>query len=291
MSKNIFLKYSVAMVTPFTNNGEINKNGIKKLLEYYKKNKVPALLISGSTGEQHSMSLSDRVLLYNEVKNEVKNNMLIYGGVASVVTEDAVYLAKKAEIIGLDGIMLGFPPYIRPNQDEAYNYVENVCNSTILPIMLYNNPPRTGFNLEIDTLKKLVDNFPNIVAYKEAGNPKNVKIIKKLLGEDFKVLSGSDTTIIENYHNGYDGITSIIGNIFPKEINEIIELLYNNKEIEAKEILNKIDDSINLIVNIGAIKSIKYIFHLNNIDVGNCKKPIAPLTDKEKLLIKNNNQI
>jgi 4-hydroxy-tetrahydrodipicolinate synthase len=287
MNKNIFLKYSVAMVTPFTKKGEIDRNGIKKLVKYYIKNKVPALLISGSTGEQHSMSLSDRVLLYNEIKNEVKDDMLIYGGVASILTEDAVYLAKNAEKIGLDGIMLGFPPYIKPNQDEAYDYVEEICNSTNIPIMLYNNPARTGFNLEIDTLKKMTNNFPNILAYKEAGDPKNVRIIEKILGKNLKVLSGSDTTIIENYYNGYDGITSIVGNIFPKEINEIIDLLYNNKEIEAKEKLDKIKDSINLIVKIGATKSIKHIFYLNNIDIGKCKKPIADLTNKEKLLIKN----
>lgn len=286
-NKNIFLRYSVAMVTPFNNNGTLNIKGIKKLIKYYKNNNIEALLISGTTGEQHSMSLSDRILLYNEVKNEVKNDMLIYGGISSILTEDSVYLSKNAEKIGLDGIMLGFPPYIKPNQKEAYNYVKEICNSTNIPIMLYNNPSRTGFNLEIETLEKLVNNFPNILAYKEAGNPKNVKIIKNLLGERIKVLSGFDATIIENYYNYYDGITSILGNIFPKEINEIINLLYNNNEIDAKNNFEKIIDMINKINKVGNVKTIKYIFNLNNIEVGNCKKPIETLTENEKQLFNN----
>lgn len=286
MDENIFLKYSVAMITPFNDDGTLNKKGIKELIKYYKKNKVQALLVSGTTGEQHSMSLSDRILLYNEVKNEVQNDMLIYGGVSSILTNDAVYLAQNAEKIGLNGIMLGFPPYIKPSQKEAYGYVKEICKNSNLPIMIYNNPSRTGFDLEIETLKKIVNDFPNVLAYKEAGNPKNVKIIKNLLGKKIKVLSGSDATIIENYYNGYDGITSILGNIFPKEINEIMNLLYNNNETDAKNNLEKIIDIINKINKVGTVKTIKYIFNLNNIDVGNCKKPIEPLTEKEKQLFK-----
>ena len=166
------------MVTPFSTNGNLYLEGIPSLVDYYKKHKVPALLISGTTGEQHSMTVEERMALFHKVKKS-KNDLIIYGGVAAVQTNDAIALAITAEKVGLDGIMLGFPPYLRINQQEAFNYVSKICSVTHLPIMIYNNPPRTGFDLHVETLIKLVETFPQVVAFKEAGDVSSVPIVKR----------------------------------------------------------------------------------------------------------------
>lgn len=119
--------------------------------------------------------------------------------------------------------MLGFPPYLRINHQEAFRYVERTCLATNLAIMIYNNPLRTGFDLQPETLVKLAGQFPNIVAFKEAGDTNSVPIIKKQLGPSFTVLSGSDLNIFKEAEIGFDGITSILGNIFPKEIQRLLQ--------------------------------------------------------------------
>ncbi|WP_445430261.1 dihydrodipicolinate synthase family protein [Bacillus atrophaeus] len=283
--KNPFVPFSIAMITPFSENGELYLEGIPSLIDYYKKHEVPALLISGSTGEQHSMTIEERTSLFHAVKKETKNDLLLYGGVAAVQTKDAMALAISAEEAELDAIMLGFPPYVRINQQEAFSYVERICSVTNLPIMIYNNPVRTGFNLQVETLITLAMTFPQIVAFKEAGNSNNVPIVKKQLGAEFNVLSGFDLKIFEDAKLGFDGITSVLGNIFPVEIQKIIKAVQSGKEEEGKKHLTEISHHINSIIEMGTLRPIKYLLEKQNIQAGVCREPLSTLSVEEKKII------
>ncbi|MCY8859342.1 dihydrodipicolinate synthase family protein [Bacillus atrophaeus] len=283
--KNPFVPFSIAMITPFSENGELYLEGIPSLIDYYKKHEVPALLISGSTGEQHSMTIEERTSLFHAVKKETKNDLLLYGGVAAVQTKDAMALAISAEEAELDAIMLGFPPYVRINQQEAFSYVERICSVTNLPIMIYNNPVRTGFNLQVETLITLAMTFPQIVAFKEAGNSNNVPIVKKQLGAEFNVLSGFDLKIFEDAKLGFDGITSVLGNIFPVEIQKIIKAVQSGKEEEGKKHLTEISPYMNSILEMGTLRPIKYLLEKQNIQAGVCREPLSTLSVEEKKII------
>ncbi|MHA7766774.1 dihydrodipicolinate synthase family protein [Bacillus atrophaeus] len=283
--KNPFVPFSIAMITPFSENGELYLKGIPSLIDYYKKHDVPALLISGSTGEQHSMTIEERTSLFHAVKKETKNDLLLYGGVAAVQTKDAMALAISAEEAELDAIMLGFPPYVRINQQEAFSYVERICSVTNLPIMIYNNPVRTGFNLQVETLITLAMTFPQIVAFKEAGNSNNVPIVKKQLGAQFNVLSGFDLKIFEDAKLGFDGITSVLGNIFPVEIQKIIKAVQSGIEEEGKKHLTEISPYMNSILEMGTLRPIKYLLEKQNIQAGVCREPLSALSVEEKKII------
>ncbi|MED3553907.1 dihydrodipicolinate synthase family protein [Cytobacillus praedii] len=283
--KNPFLKFSVAMVTPFTCTGNLDLVSIPLLIDYYKKNNVPSLVISGSTGEQHSMTIEERITLFHKVKNEAKNDFILYGGVAAVQTKDAVALATSAEEVGLDGIMLGFPPYLRINQEEAFNYVAKVCSTTSLPIMLYNNPPRTGFNLEVETLFRLVNSYPQIVALKEAGDPANVKVVKEQLDPKFFILTGSDLTILEDAVLGFNGISSVLGNVFPNEIHDLVKLIHSGNIDGGKELFSKLLPYMKAIIEIGTLRTIKYILEKHNIPAGVCREPLSTLNKEEKIIV------
>ncbi|MGP7816689.1 dihydrodipicolinate synthase family protein [Niallia sp. 01092] len=288
--KHPFIPFSVAMVTPFSSKGELDFEGISSLIDYYKKQEVPALLISGSTGEQHSMTIQERCDFFSAVKQEAKQDLLLYGGVAAVQTKDAVTLARAADKAELDAIMLGFPPYVRISQQEAFHYVKAICAATSLPIMLYNNPPRTGFHLETNTVFKLVEAFPQIKALKEAGDPTTVKTVKKQLGEDFMILSGTDLALIENAEFGYDGITSIIGNIFPKEVQPIITALQKKDKAEATKLFTPIKQAASDIIDLGALRTIKYLLTLKGVHAGICREPLSTLNAEEKELAAANLQ-
>lgn len=282
IKQNPFVPYSIAMVTPFDDKENLWLSGIYSLIDYYKKNHVPALLISGSTGEQHSMSIEERITLYREARLAGKEDLLLIGGVAAVRTSDAIRLAEAAQRENLDGIMLGFPPYLRMSQREAAEYVKKVCAVTDLPIMLYNNPSRTGFNLELTTLYDLVEYYPQIQASKEAGNPSNAPLVKKKLGPSFTVLTGFDLQLLDNLQNGYDGITSIIGNVFPKEMQQIVKLIKTKEWKRAEEQFSKLLPIIHTILEIGALRAIKYILTEHNIEAGICREPLSILSKQEK---------
>ncbi|CAI9395841.1 dihydrodipicolinate synthase family protein [Niallia sp. Sow4_A1] len=282
IKQNPFVPFSIAMVTPFDDKENLSLSGIYSLIDYYKKNQVPALLISGSTGEQHSMSIEERITLLREARLAGEEKLLLIGGVAAVRTSDAIRLAEAAQRENLDGIMLGFPPYLRMSQREAAEYVKKVCAVTDLPIMLYNNPSRTGFNLELTTLYDLVESCPQIQALKEAGNPSNAPLVKNKLGPSFSVLTGFDIHLLDNMQNGYDGITSIIGNIFPKEIQQIVQLGKNNEWKLAEDQLSKLLPTMHTILEIGTLRAIKYVLTENNINAGICREPLSILSKQEK---------
>ncbi|TRZ36286.1 dihydrodipicolinate synthase family protein [Niallia circulans] len=284
---NPFIPFSIAMITPFMADGNLNLEGIPSLVEHYRKNKVPALLISGSTGEQHSMTIHERISLFHEVKKAAADDFLLYGGVASVLTKDTIELAVAAEGAGLNGIMLGFPPYLRISQQEAFHYVERICSHTSLPIMLYNNPPRTGFNLETETLISLTTQFPQIVALKEAGDPADILYVKQQLGNKFPVLSGSDLTIFENKEYGYDGVTSIVGNIIPNEMLAISQAINSGESDTAKAIFEKVKPLLISMLELGILRSIKFLLNEQGIHAGYCREPISTLSADEKVKLKS----
>lgn len=283
MNPPYFLPYSVAMITPYTPGDEIDEAGIRRMVEYYKEHQVPALLVSGSTGEQHSLSVDERVFLYRAVKKADSDQMPLYAGVASIRTRDAVRLAKEAELAGYAAIMLGFPPYVRPNQEEAVQYVEAVCAAVSLPVMLYNNPLRTGFSLEPETLIRLVEQHPQITALKEAGSPEHVLRTKERLAPGgFQVLSGSDLTIAESFAKGYNGLTSVAGNLFPQGMGRVIVLLREERQSEARELLAELEPRLALAGRIGWVRVIRHRFAALGLISASCREPLTPLTAAEQ---------
>jgi 4-hydroxy-tetrahydrodipicolinate synthase len=208
--------------------------------------------------------------------------MPLYAGVASIRTRDAVRLAKAAELEGYAAIMLGFPPYVRPNQEEAAQYVGAVCAAVSLPVMLYNNPLRTGFNLDPETLLRLVDQHPQIVALKEAGSPEHVKLTQERLGRGFQVLAGSDLTIAEYFAKGYNGLTSVAGNLFPREMSRIIGLLREGSEGEARELLAALAPRLTLAGRIGWVRVIRHRLAALGLISASCREPLTPLTEAEQ---------
>lgn len=281
-----FSPFSVAMITPFRHDDTIDESGIHRMVQYYRNYQVPALLVSGSTGEQHSLSVDERIRLYQTVRQAAPAEMPLYAGVAAIRTRDAVRLAEEAEKAGHSAIMLGFPPYVRPNQREAELYVETVCHATSLPVMLYNNPLRTGFHLELQTLVSLARKQPHITALKEAGNPECVRRIKEELGDDFQVLSGIDGTISDYFSKGYDGLTSVAGNLYPLEMNEIVRLLGSGQQAQAEHKLQLLQPGLDRLGSMGWIRVIRHSFAAQGLISDGFREPLAPLTGEEEAALR-----
>ncbi|KAJ2957184.1 hypothetical protein NQZ79_g7074 [Umbelopsis isabellina] len=283
MSKKAFLPYSIAIVTPFTEEGRFNIAAVPSLVNYYKKF-APALLVCGSTGEQHCLTILERKQLYHTAREVAGPNYPLYAGVAGFRTADAVELAESALSDNYNGIMLGFPPYRKISQREAYAYVKEVADATPLPIFLYNNPPRTGFALAPKTFIKIAKNMPTVQGIKEAGDANNVNLVKSHLPDNISYLTGSDMTIVEAFtEQGYTGITSIMAGVYPLEMKKVYDLLVSGKTDEAKKILEDvIEPGYDLLQDTGFLPSIKYILRKRGIKAGWCPPPMMDPTKDDQ---------
>ncbi|KAI8357260.1 hypothetical protein BD560DRAFT_406377 [Blakeslea trispora] len=291
MMSTRFVPFSIAMVTPFTEKGALDIAAVPKVVQYYLNQGAPGLLISGSTGEQHCMTIEERKQLYKQVSATVAGKCPIYAGVATFKTQDAIELVKTAKDAGISGIMLGFPPYRRPSQQEALNYVTQITEAAPdLPFFLYNNPPRNGFDLEPETFVQMINKTNNVFGLKEAGKPENVNKAKSLLQTEklsqISFFAGDDHTFVEAFSCfGYTGLTSVVGSVYPSETKRVVEHLINNQAEEAKEIMQSIIPGIELLKKAGTLQCIKYILRKRNVPVGYCPSPFLDISDEHKVAI------
>ncbi len=276
MNSRPFGPYCVALVTPFTNEGELMEKAVKGLVGHLKSEGVPAFLVSGSTGEQHSMTVDERTNLYRWAVQEA-GPLAVYAGVAAVRTSDAETLAKAAEKAGARGILLGFPPYVRLTAYDARAYVARVCAVTKLPLILYNNPLRTAFDLTPETLEVLVQDHPSIKALKEGGDAARASRIKGLLGKDFQIFSGHDRTIAADWARGFDGLTSIAGNLWPREMAAVVEALDRGRTVDASALLAPLAPQIAAVVEPQVPGSVKYALRFRGLPGGWCREPLGHL--------------
>lgn len=292
MLRSFLLNYSVAITTPFTKDGDFDSASVPALVKYYVEElQFPGLLISGSTGEQHCLSINERKQLYQLVGENVPSGYAVYAGVAAFKTKDVIELAQAAEKAGLTGIMLGLPPYRIPSQTELEQYVTDVATSVPeLAIFIYNNPRRNGCLIEPETFQRIVKNNENVVGIKEAGHPEYVSQLHASLtdAKEYSFFTGSDINFIDEYTKyGYTGITSIFANVFPKEIEEMVtSVLEDDNTEKARGILESLKPKIDIINRGGVLQSIKYILRERGLPAGYCPAPLLCPSDEVKALLK-----
>lgn len=269
-----FSRYSVAVVTPFERDGGLNEGPVRAHLDRLAGLGVPAFLVAGSTGEQHSMTVEEKSKLYRWA---VAGSVPVYAGVAAVRTSDAVTLARAAEAAGAQGILLGFPPYVRLTDLDARAYVRAVAAATALPLMLYNNPLRTAFDLLPATLFALADEIPSVQAVKETGDPSRARAIREALGNDFGIFSGSDRSIVDHWALGYNGLTSVAGNLWALEMGWVVEALAAGKVDRARTLLESLTPALRTVIETQLPSSLKFGLRTLGLPGGWCREPLGHL--------------
>lgn len=220
-----------AVPTPFINN-KIDYNSLKKLILNQIKYKIDGIVLSGSTGEGHSLSKQEWYELM-EFGNSFKDKISIVAGIGFNITSTAVEYTKMAEKIGVKYILVTTPYYNKPQQTGLYKHFQEICKVVKkTKIILYNVPGRTVTDLNNDTIVKLVKNFSQIVALKDAtGNLERVSELRNNLSnirDNFTMLSGEDATQIGFNAMGGNGVISVVSNIKPDLCKKIQDACKNN---------------------------------------------------------------
>lgn len=229
MNYNLVNDYHIAVPTAFYNDETLNINDTIEHILYLQNIGIGSVLVCGSTGEQHSLTLHEKVSLLNAIETEsrINSSLEILFGVASIRQKETVLLAEAINSLNkVSGVLLGFPPYILPSQKEAIVYVKQISQVLKKPMIIYNNPRRTGFDIAIDSL---IDIFQeaNIIGIKEVGDGTRIRDLRASINKTIYIYAGGEIGIKEKIDQGFNRLSSVAGNLYPLEIKEWFHSLLN----------------------------------------------------------------
>ena len=248
MLHNIFKGLGIALVTPFTSDGQIDYESLKRLIDYQINNGADFLCIMATTGEIPTLTTEEKQRIKELGLNIVQGRLPILMGCGGNNTSAGVEELQKNDFDGIDGILSICPFYNKPTQEGLFKHFEAISKATTLPIVLYNVPGRTGVNMEAETTIKLAHECQNIVAIKEAsGNLKQVEEIIKNKPSNFDVISGDDALTYQIIERGATGVISVIGNAFPKEFSNMVHLELKGDYENALKIHRNLTDIFDLL--------------------------------------------
>ncbi len=275
-----------AMVTPFTNDNQVDFPTMTNLIEYLLDNGTEGLVVTGTTGESPTLSAFEMEQIYNHVVTVVDKRVPVLAGTGSNDTNSSVYLTKKATEAGVDGIMLVAPYYNRPNQIGIYEHFKTIAAETDHPIMLYNIPGRCGVHIEAQTIVEL-SKISNIVAVKEAsGNLDQVSEIIMNTEKNFFVYSGDDSLTLPILSVGGSGIVSVASHIIGNELNQMVKTFFLGNVREAAEIHRELLPIMKGLFMTPSPSPTKAALKFKGLDVGSVRLPLVELSPAEELVLK-----
>ena len=213
-------EYHIAVPTAFYDNEDLNTEATLQHIRNLYDQGVKSVMVCGTTGEQHSLTVAEKLQLLKSIDAAtfLPDDLEIIFGVASIRQKEALQLAEKVNASAkINGVLLGFSPYILPSQKEARLYVEAIAKVIEKPIILYNNPRRTGFNLELDTFAELIK-VPNIIGIKDAGDSARIPELLSAAGKKIYVYSGGEIDLDKKIVLGANRLSSMAGNLYPTEV-------------------------------------------------------------------------
>lgn len=228
--KDTYGKILVPMMTPFRSDDQsVDFTVARSLADHLiESGNADTLIVSGTTGEFHTMNFDERKELLRVIHDHVAGRIPVVAGVGCASTIETIRLAEAAEAIGYETMMVVAPYYAKPNQEEIYRHYRAVAEATSCNVMVYNIPIFTGVNVNPDTLGRLSE-IRNIVAVKEEAelNPKQMTAFLNATPEEFIIYNGDDTMILEAYAQGgpdrIGGVISGASHLIGNQIRRMIE--------------------------------------------------------------------
>ena len=273
-----------AMVTPFTESGDLDLKRARELANRLIEGGADSLLINATTGEAPTIFYPQKIELFKAVVDEVAGRVPVIAYAGDNCTADSVDFAQQVEALGVDGLMLVVPYYNKPPQEGMYQHFKAIAEAVDLPVLLYNIPGRCAINMTAETTLRLAHDVPNIVGIKEAsGIMEQVKAIIDGAPEDFVVYSGDDSATLEIMKMGGVGVVSTIGNVAPARMKEIVELAATGKMEEA-EVAN--ERLLPLMEGLFATTNpilVKEALKLEGFPVGGVRLPLIDATPEQSV--------
>lgn len=274
---NKFKGMGVAMVTPFTEDGSLDKSSLEKLCRHLIEGGADFLVVMGTTGENPTISNAEQAEILSIIQEENKGSKPIVFGIGGNNTAAVVERLKTTNLDGVDGILSVSPYYNKPNQEGIFRHFEAISDHSPLPVIMYNVPGRTGSTVSAETTLRIAE-LPNIVATKEASG--NFDIVMEILrnkADDFTVLSGDDNLTLPYISLGVEGVISVIGNAYPTQYARMVQLARQGDFESARALHQSLLPMINAIFMDGNPGGVKYLLSKMGICKNEFRLPVYPV--------------
>ena len=277
MANNMFKGLGIALVTPFKQDGTIDYEALKRLVEYQTDNGADFLCILGTTSEAPCLDREEKEEIKRFVVDLNRGRLPILMGCGGNNTRAVIQELKSIDLQGIDGILSVCPYYNKPSQEGLYQHFRQIAENSALPLVLYNVPGRTGINMQAETTVRLANDCSNIIAIKEAaGSLEQVDEIIKNKPEHFEVLSGDDALAFPMIASGASGVISVIGNALPKEFSRMIRLEFNGEYEPARKIHHRFTELYSLLFVDGNPAGVKALLHEMGFIENELRLPLVP---------------
>ncbi len=289
-----------AMITPFTPEGDLDQNGLEQLIDFQIDQGITGILATGTTGESPTFKWKEHDLVVALTARQTRGKCLCIAGTGSNNTEEAIVGTGHAVLEGVDGILLVDPYYNGPSSLEIRREYYEVLAKTYpdTPFIPYIIPGRSGAQMLPQDLAILARDFKNVTSVKEAtGNLDNMKLTRKLCGEDFKIMSGDDGLVFDIMTNPEikaAGSISTMSNIMPGAMTRLTTLIHQDKVDEARALQDAMKPLLDLVVvttqeesDFGAVSCrarnplpLKTMMQILGMPCGPCRRPLGKMTSK-----------
>lgn len=277
----------VALVTPMFSDGRVDYLALKNLIEWHIQSGMEAIVVLGTTGESPTISDNERTEIIRTAISQADKRIPIIVGTGTYDTQHSIILSQQAMSLGADGLLIVTPYYNRPTQNGLYQHFKVIHDAVNIPIILYNNPGRTGCDLEEDTIHRL-SQLKNIVGLKDTHlDLSRVMRLKKLCGHDFWLWSSNDSNSVDYVRAGGNGVISVIANIVPREMTELMRFVVQKNELETDSLHQRLSG----LIHASSLESnpipVKYALYMMQKISDGIRLPLTMLEEKHQQAMNN----
>ncbi len=275
----LFKGAGVALVTPMKENLEVDFDKLAEILEDQIKNETDSIIITGTTGEASTLTEDEHLEVIRAAVSIVNKRIPVIAGTGSNCTRTAIDLSRGAQEAGADGLLVVTPYYNKATQSGLISHYTQIAGSVDLPVILYNVPGRTGCKIEANTAAALAKNVENIVGMKDAVGDISytLRLMEQTQG-DFELYSGEDGQVIPLLACGGIGVISVLSNVAPKFMHDMVMNYLEGRQKEALQMQWKAIPMVDaLFCEVNPIP-VKAAMNLMGWQVGSLR---APLSDME----------
>jgi 4-hydroxy-tetrahydrodipicolinate synthase len=271
-----------ALVTPFDERGKIDFAALGSLVEWQIAEGIDFLVTCTPEGESPALSGDERKAVTAQVVKVANGRVPVLAGAGGNHTAKSVFWARDAEKAGASAILAVNPFYNRPTVDGLIRHFAAICDSTRLPVVMFNTPARTGVDLDTETLLRIAE-LPRVAGLVEASaNFHKVAGFLSRVDSDFAVLAGDDFTVLASLGMGMRGVVSLAANVIPGEVARMVDAALDDRGQEARAIHQKhlpVLEALQLETSPGPLKAALAA-------AGRCgetlRLPLAPVRDETR---------
>ncbi|MGA2793517.1 MAG: 4-hydroxy-tetrahydrodipicolinate synthase [Roseiarcus sp.] len=274
-----------ALVTPFKD-GKIDEQGFRALIDWQIAAGSHGLVPVGTTGEGPTLSHEEHRRVVDICVDEARGRLPVIAGAGSNNTIEAIELARHAEKVGADAVLVVTPYYNKPTQEGLYRHFKAINDSIDIPIIIYNIPSRSVIDMSVETMKRVFD-LKNVVGVKDAtGNVGRISLQRQAMGQGFIQLSGEDMTALACMAAGAHGCISVVANVAPALCAELMEAVFKGDYSHALRLQDRLTPLHAAIFAEPGVCGAKYALSILGRARNEMRLPLLPVTESAEALIR-----